>query len=232
MTKRFYKDAAAAEIDGGYCVQLDGKSVKTPQGSLLVMKSEALADAVAEEWNAQGDEINPKTMALTPLVGTAIDRVPGVRDDLIEGLLRYGDTDLLCYRATHPEDLTQRQAQMWQPLLDWAADELGARLTPTEGIVPISQSAEARAAFKAVLDDCDDWTLTALGELVGISGSLVLGLALVRGHINVSQALAVCHVDEDHQNETWGLDHEAKHRRENVAKDITAAYRFFELLKL
>lgn len=230
MTKRFYENAATAAVDGGYGVQLDGKPIKTPLGTPLVMKSRALAGGVAEEWNAQGDEIDPKSMALTPLVGTAIDRVPGVRDDLIEGLLRYADTDMLCYRAEHPKDLIQNQAQMWQPLLDWAAEEMGARLESTHGIVPISQDAAARAAFKVVLDGYDNWTLTVLGELVGISGSLVVGLALVKGRLSVEDALAVCHVDEDHQNETWGLDDEAAHRRENVAKDIKAAYRFYELL--
>ena len=230
MTKRFYENATAAEVDGGYAVQLDGKSIKTPLGTLLVMPTAALADAVADEWNAQGDEINPKSMDLTPLAGTAIDRVPGVRDDLIEGLLRYGDTDLLCYRSEHPKDLVDRQDAAWQPLLDWAADTLGARLEPTQGIVPISQSATARAAFKVVLDGYDNWTLAALGELVGISGSLVVGLALIKGHLSVEDALSICHVDEDHQNETWGLDHEAVQRRENVTKDITAAHRFFALL--
>ena len=230
MTKRFYKTAAAAKVDGGYAVQLDGKSIKTPLGTLLVMPNEVLAGAVADEWNAQGDEIDPKSMDLTPLAGTAIDRVPGVRDDLIEGLLRYGDTDLLCYRSEHPKDLVQRQDAAWQPLLDWAADTLGARLEPTQGIVPITQAATARAAFKAVLDGYDNWTLAALGELVGISGSLVVGLALVKGHLSVQDALSICHVDEDHQIETWGLDAEAVKRRENVTKDLTAAYRFYELL--
>jgi len=231
MTKRFYEKAAVAEGKDGFSVQLDGKGIKTPAGTPLVMPTRALAEAVAAEWNAQGDEIEPKTMALMPLVGTAIDRIPDVREGLIEGLLRYADTDLLCYHAAHPKDLAQSHAEVWQPLLDWAADELGARLIATQGVLPVPQDDAARKAFKAVLDACDNWTLTAVSELVGISGSLVLGLALVKGHVTVQRALVVCHVDEDHQIERWGEDAEARQRRENVTQDITQAFRFFELLQ-
>ena len=229
MSKRFYKQAAAAPVDGGFAVELDGRAVKTPAGTPLVAPTRALADAVADEWNAQGDDIDPKSMSLTPLVGTAIDRVPEVRDGLIEGLLRYAGTDLLCHRAGHPADLAARQTQMWQPLLDWAADELGARLTPTEGIIAVEQDPAAIEALRAVLDGFDNWTLTALGELVGISGSLVVGLALAKGRLDMDQAFAVCMVDEDHQREQWGEDFEATARRENVRADLDAAYRFLEL---
>lgn len=231
MTKRFYEHATAAQCEGGFSVELDGRAVKTPAGSPLVLPTNALAEAVAAEWDAQGDEIDPKSMELMPLAGTALDRVPDVREGLIEGLLRYADTDLLCYRAGHPEDLAKRQYEAWQPLLDWAADELGGRLNVTEGVIPVTQDESAHTAFKAVLDGCSNWELTALGELVGISGSLVVGLALYKGHIDVDQALKVCHVDEDHQIELWGEDFEAKASRENKAKDLRAAFTFLELTR-
>lgn len=227
--KRFYKEAAAQPQDGGFAVALDGRTVKTPAGKPLVLPTHALAQEVAGEWNAQGDEINPKTMKLMPLAGTALDRVPNVREGLIEGLLRYADTDLLCYRAAHPEDLAQRQFEVWQPLLDWAGDALNARLAVTEGIVPIDQDPCAKDAFRGVLEEYDDFALTALGELVGITGSLIIGLALEKGHITLDQALTACHLDEDHQIERWGEDFEAKARRANLTEDLKAAYRFLEL---
>ena len=229
MSKRFYKNAAAASVDGGCSVELDARPIKTPAGRLLVLPTRALADAVAAEWNAQGDDIDPKSMKLMPLCGTALDRVPEVRDGLIEGLLRYATTDLLCHRAAHPADLARRHVEVWQPLLDWASDALGARLLPTEGIIAVEQPLEALAAFKAHLERFDDWTLTALGELVGISGSLVLGLAMVKGRLDAAQAFDVFMVDEDHQRELWGDDFEASKRRENVRADLAAAYWFWQL---
>lgn len=231
MSKRFYTDAAVAAVDGGFAVELDGRAVKTPAGSALVLPARALAEAVALEWNAQGDEIDPKSMRLMPLCGTALDRVPDVRDGLIEGLLRYADTDMLCHRAGHPQDLAQRQRDAWQPLLDWAADDLGARLTPTEGIIAVDQDPAAIQAFKVALDGFDNWTLTALGELVGISGSLVVGLAVAKGHIDAAQAFDVCMVDEDHQRELWGEDAEATVRREGIQADLETAYQFLILAR-
>lgn len=229
IAKRFYKHAAARDTGSGFAVELDGRGVKTPAGKPLVLPTRALADAVAGEWNAQGDDIDPKSMKLMPLAGTALDRVPDVRDGLIEGLLRYADTDLLCYRAAHPDDLAVRQARAWQPLLDWAADELGARLNVTEGVIAVAQDDAARRALRAQLEPLDDLALTAMGEMVGITGSLVIGLALVKGRISVDEALVACHVDEDHQIEQWGEDPEAKRARDLKAQDLRAAYRFFAL---
>ena len=229
MSKRFYKEAAATPVDGGFQVELDGRAVKTPAGQALVLPTRALAEAVAAEWNAQGDEIKPKSMRMMPLVGTAIDRVPDVREGLIEGLLRYADTDLLCHRASDREDLIARQNEVWQPLLDWAADELGARLVPVQGIIAQDQDPAAIAALKGVLESFDNWTLTALGELVGISGSLVVGLAVAKGRLDGSQAFSVCQVDEDHQREFWGEDFEATARREGIRADLDTAYQFLQL---
>ena len=231
MTKRFYKSAAAAETPDGFSVQLDGRAVKTPAGRALTLPTRALAEAIAAEWDAQGDEIEPKSMHLMPLAGTAIDRVRDIRADMVAGLLKYAETDLLCHRAGHPQDLAERQRQAWQPLLDWAADELGARLMPTEGIVAVDQDAEAVQALERVLSEQDEWTLTALGDLVGITGSLVVGLALLKGRLDAAQAFAVMNVDEDHQRELWGEDAYATKRREDVRAELDAAYRFLTLSK-
>jgi len=230
MKKRFYEKAAAAQVDGGYAVQLDGRNVKTPNGTTLVMPTLALCEAVAAEWDAQGDEIDPKSMDLMPLAGTALDRVPDVREGLIEGLKKYGETDLLCHLADDTQEaLVKRQREAWQPVLDWAADELGARLVPTQGIIAVDQDPKALETLKSVLESFDNWTLTAMGELVAITGSLILGLALVKGHLSVEEALHIARVDEDHQIEQWGDDFEAIARRKNITHDVTSAYRFFEL---
>jgi len=232
MKKRFYEKAAVAKVDGGYAVQLDGLNVKTPMGTLLVMPTQALGEAVAAEWDAQGEEIDPKSMALMPLVGTAIDRVPEVRNGLIEGLLKYAETDLLCHLADDTQvALGKRQHEVWQPILDWAADELGARLIPTQGIVAVEQDPKTFEALRSVLESFDNWTLTAMGELVGITGSLILALALLKGHLTVDEALLAARVDEDHQIEQWGEDFEAVARRKNITRDVESAYSFFELLK-
>lgn len=230
MTKRFYEHASAEKVDGGYAVQLDGKTVKTPQGTPLVMPSLALCEAVAQEWADQGDEIDPKSMALMPLAGTAIDRVSEVREGLVEGLLKFAETDLLCYFAEDTQEaLVAKQEQAWQPLLDWTADALGARLVSTQGIIAVDQDPKALAVLKDVLETFDNWTLTAMGELVAITGSLILGLAMVKGHLTVDEALHLARVDEDHQIEQWGFDFEAVQARDNKTKDVKSAYQFFEL---
>lgn len=232
MKKRFYETATCAKVEDGYAVQLDGCNIKTPAGTTLVMPTKALAEAVAMEWEMQGEDIDPKSMSLMPLAGTAIDRIPDIRENLIEGLLKYAETDLLCYMAddTQPE-LAKRQEKMWQPVLDWAADKLGARFVATHGIVAIEQSPKALEALRIVLQDFDNWVLASMSELVGITGSLVLGLALVKGHLTVEEALHIARVDEDHQIEQWGYDFEAIQRRDHITKDVKAAYQFYELLK-
>ncbi|MBF0250563.1 MAG: ATPase [Alphaproteobacteria bacterium] len=233
--KRFYSTAQIAETDGGFAVKLDGRPVKTPAGKPLTLPTAALAQGVADEWNAQGetvgDEIDPATMPLMRLCGTAIDRIADLRGGLLEGLQRYVDTDLLCYRAGHPQDLVEKQDRVWQPLLDWAAEALGLRMRVVEGVLPIEQDAAAHDAVRAALHDLDDWRLTALGDLVGISGSIVIGLAILRDRLDAEGAFEACMLDELHQAERWGDDHEAVERRKHIRADIASTARFFELLK-
>jgi len=231
MTKRFYKNAAARESDGAFVVTLDERAIKTPAGKPLNLPTLALGEAVAGEWAAQGEEIDPKSMPLMQLSGTAIDRVPDVREGLIEGILRYVDTDLLCYRAASPEDLAARQAVVWQPLLDWAAEKYGATLKSVEGVIPITQDAHARDGFAQAMAAMDNWRLTALAELVGVSGSIVIGFAMYAGRLGADEAFAACQVDEDYQIELWGEDHEATQRRANVRVELETAAHFLELLR-
>lgn len=232
MTKRFYKDAGVCEADGGFAVTLDERSIKTPAGKLLVVPTKVLAQGVADEWQAQGDDLDPTSMPLMQLCGTAIDRVPNLRDGLIDGLLRYTDTDMLCYRAGSPEDLAARQAEVWQPLLDWAEETFNAKLKVVEGVIPITQDQSAHQGFGAAMADMDDWQLTALAEMVGVSGSIVVGFAMFAGALDGDQAFSVCHVDEDHQIKQWGEDAEATTRRANVRAELHTAVQFLDLLKV
>ncbi|MBL4615119.1 MAG: ATPase [Magnetovibrio sp.] len=231
MTKRFYKDTGVSQAEDGFAITLDERVIKTPAGESLNVPTEALAKAIADEWAAQGDDIDPNSMPLMQLSGTAIDRVPGVRDGLIDGLLRYIDTDLLCYRAATPEDLAARQAEVWQPLLDWAEETFGAKLKVVEGVIAVTQDAAARQGFGAAMADLDNWQLTALAEMIGVSGSIVVGFAMFAGALDGEQAFAVCHVDEDHQMELWGEDAEATARRANVRGELNTAVQFLDLLK-
>ena len=229
--KRFYEKTEIAETDGGFAIHLDGRGVKTPTGADLTVASRALAQAIAEEWAAQGEFIEPAAMPLTGLANTAIDRAPGYRRTMIEEILRYAGADLLCYRVEQPPDLAARQTAVWQPLLDWVAEAHGARLVVTTGVVPLSQPPDAIAALAAAVEALDDVGLTALGCASPATGSLVIGLALVAGHIDAKEATAISQLDEAFQWENWGEDAEAVARLGRLGDDIRAAAEFLKLAK-
>ncbi len=229
--RRFYKTAAAAGpvAGGGFTVLLDDRSVRTPRGAPLIVDSTGLAAALAEEWAAQGDRIDPESMPLFRLVCTAVDRTTAARDDLVAGLLRYAETDLLCYRADHPSDLAARQEAVWQPLLDWLAERHAARLLATTGIRPVIQPVAALARLRDVLVALHHVPLTGLSAATRASGSLVIGLALLEARIDATEALEASQLDETYQLERWGDDSEAAARRSALAADLAAAERLFRL---
>ncbi|MCU0893574.1 MAG: ATPase [Rhodospirillales bacterium] len=234
--KRFYKTAAASLADGdeegsGYRVSLDGRPIRTPGGRPLILPTQAVAEAIAEEWERQTDRIDVAAMAFTRLAATAVDRVAEGRPAVIEMLLSYAGADALCYRAEEPIDLVLRQQQRWQPLLDWAAESLGARLVVTLGILPVAQPEPALAALRLVLDGMDSWELTALAVIAQACGSLVLALALARGRIQPAEAFALSQLDESYQIERWGEDAEAARRRLALHDDIRDAWRFMLLAR-
>jgi len=229
--KRFYTDTSIETATGGFCVSLDERVVKTPNGGALVLPSARLAEVIAAEWDAQVDLIKPLTMPMMGLACTAIDKVRPNREDIIDTITGYGANDLLCYRAEGPDDLVARQAKTWQPLLDWAYGTYGARLECTEGIVHINQSDEAVAKLRIATDRHDDFELTALAELTQLSGSLVIGLAVSGGHIEWGQAFDAAEVDDIWQKERWGEDEEAKKRIESLSRDIEMAARYLSLLR-
>ncbi|MBI3444565.1 MAG: ATPase [Magnetospirillum sp.] len=228
--KRFYKQAAAAASETGFAIQLDGKPVKTPGLRPLMVPFQPLAAAIADEWQAQGEQLAPTTMPLTQLASTALDRVGPERAHITTQLLAYAGTDLLCYRVAHPSDLVARQTQAWQPLLDWAALTLNAPLAVTASLEAVEQSPHSLAALSHAIESLDLWRLTALQSATAIMGSLILGLALTQGRIDAAQAFDLSQLDETYQIEQWGEDWEAADRRAEIRRDIDAAEKFLALL--
>ena len=228
--KRAYKTVVANRHDGGWGVALDGKPMRTPGKNPLTLPSEALAAAIAAEWDAQREEIHPATMPLTRLAATAIDRTPPQRALIVAETANYADTDLVCYRADHPPALMARQHAVWQKLIDWAARRYGAALAVTSGIVPARQPPATLGAFAAIVAAQDEFRLTALHNLTASCGSLVIALALFEGRLDADSAFEASQLDETFQIEAWGEDSEAAIRRRNIAADIEAAARFIALL--
>ena len=230
--KRFYKDASAsAGADGGYTVVLDGKFVKTPKRAALSLPNLSLAEAIAEEWRTQGDNIDPQTMPLTRLAFAAIDVVTPERERVVKQVLKYAETDLLCYRAGDPPELVARQAHTWDPLLDWAAETYGARQKVSSGIRHVHQPPEAIAELQQAISRYDEFELAALHTATSITGSLILALALAEEEVSADEAFAAATLDETFQAEKWGRDAEAERRCQHLLSELTAADRFLRLLE-
>lgn len=230
-TKRFWTSADVSEAEGGFTVTLDGRGVKTPGKSPLIVPTAALASAIAAEWDAQEDEINPLTMPVTRSANSAIEKIAPQREVVIDALAEYGATDLICYRADRPQELVARQAAAWDPLLAWARDELGATLTTTTGVMFSAQPEEALAALRAPLETATAFELAGLHDLIMLSGSLVIGLK-ARGEVDVAELWDASRVDETFQADEWGYDEEAQAAAETKREAFEAAHRFFLLSKI
>jgi chaperone required for assembly of F1-ATPase len=228
--KRFYKLATAEPVDGGALVKLDGRVLKTPAKAEMRLPTLALAEAIAAEWAAQDGEIKPQSMPLMQLAATAIDRVSGNPGFASADITRYGDTDLLAYRAEEPAALMERQAAEWQPLLDWFRDRYDVQIRVTSGIMAVPQPAELKPRLERICAGLDAWRLTALHGATTNTGSVVLGLALLDGRLDPESAHRAALVDELHQVSLWGEDAEATARREGLLADLKATGRFLMLL--
>jgi len=200
--------AVVAEGDG-FAVALDGRPIRTPGKAPLRLPTRAFAEAVAAEWAAQGELIDPRMMPATRLANAAIDKVARQADAVAAHVAAYGASDLLCYRAEGPAELVAREAAEWDPLLAWAAEALGARLAVTRGVMPIAQDPVALARLEALVADLDPFALAAFHDLAALSGSLVLALAVIRGRLDLDEAWRLSRLDEDFQAEEWGADEEA-----------------------
>lgn len=217
------------EVDDGYTVLLDTRPVRTPAKAPLVVPTRGLAEAIAAEWDAQREFLDPNTMPVTKGANAAIDKVSVQREEVIGLLAEYGDSDLLCYRAAGPESLIKRQAEGWDPMLDWAANALGARLFVGEGVMHVPQTARALALLRAELAALDDFALAAVHDLISISGSLVLALAVTRGVLSEDEAWRLSRIDEHWQIEQWGEDEEAAASEQSKQEAFRNAARFYRL---
>lgn len=231
--KRFYKQTGVDEGEGGFRVLLDGKPMRTPAKATLVVPTQALAEAIAAEWDSVPDkaEINAAHLPLTRLAATGVDRVASRRDEVIADTAKYAGSDLLCYRATAPDSLVKLQQDRWQPLLDWAAERHGARLLTADGIGFVEQPSEAQARLREAVAAHGDLALSALYNLTHIAGSVVIALAVSDGRLDAEQAFTAAQTDELYQIDRWGDDPTAEKQREGVRRDIGAGARFLSLLE-
>ena len=228
--KRFYTTATAEPCAEGWRVMLDGRPLRTPARKILVLPGQSLAAAVAAEWQEQGERIDTQGMRLTRLATTVVDLMPERRGDAIEEASGYAATDLLCYRAISPASLAARQEAAWQPWLDWAERRFDARLTVASGVMPATQEEVAIRSLRAAVDRLDDWRLVGLHAATTATGSLVLGLAMEAGDLDVEAAFAASVLDETFEIEQWGEDPEQAARRDRLRADLAAAQAFLTLL--
>ena len=224
--KRFYKDVGVARTPDGFQVLLDGKPVRTPGRNALLLPAQAMADAIADEWRGQGEEIIPASMTMLRLANTALDGIKASREAVIDSILRFGEHDVTCYFAERPAALVARQTEAWCPMLEWAASRHGAKLATSTGVGHVEQPAEALASLRAAIAAHDDFALAALHVFASITGSLVLALALADAAINPAQAFQMSRLDEDHQASQWGQDAESTARAHALARELDVAFAF------
>ncbi|HTQ71357.1 MAG TPA: ATP12 family protein [Acidocella sp.] len=229
--KRFWSSATPLLEAGRYTVQLDSRAVKMPSGAPLAVPYLALAEGIAQEWNAAGAEFSADDLPLTQLACTAHERVAPHRAEIITQLAAYGLNDLLCYRADSPEPLVSRQHAQWDPWLRWMEATHGIGLITTNGLMPVNQLPWTAGKLEALLAARSDYQLAALGVLIPALGSFVLGLATAEAALDPETACATAALDELWQAEQWGEDSEDAARRAKVFTDVEAAARFIRLAR-
>ena len=227
--KRFYTNVGVTELPEGFAVVLDDRPVRTPSRKPLAAPTRGLAEAMAAEWQAQKEFIDPTSMPLTRLGNTVIDGVADRTDAVLDDIAKYFESDLLFYRAGDPDRLVIRQGELWDPVLFWAAETFGAHFVLAEGIVYVAQPPQAVAAARAAMP-ADAWSAAAMHMVTAITGSALLALALQRGQLNPSAVWAAAHVDEDWNAGIWGYDDEVMARRAARRVDFDAAVTVLEAI--
>lgn len=227
--KRFWESVGVADCDSGYRIELDGRPVHTPAKAPLIVPTRPLAEAIAEEWDAQQERVDPDVMPLSRAANAAIDKVRHQHSEVADMIAAYGDADLLCYRAESPEGLVARQCAAWDPLLEWAADHLGARLRPVNGVMHVPQDPVALGAMSGWVHDLDSFALTAMHDLVSMSGSLVIGFAAIHGQSPPEELWNASRIDETWQEELWGTDAEAAATTARKRAAFLQAHRVYAL---
>ena len=230
LRKRFYKEVGVGEADGSFIVTLDGKPIKTPSGKVVVVPRREIAEAISAEWAAQQETIAPLTMPLTRFANSVVQSVVDCVDLVADDVAKYLGSDLLFYRAGHPEALVAKEAAHWDPIVFWAAQTLGAHFMLAEGILHVRQPDTAIAAARAAFPK-NPWSIAALHVVTTLTGSALLALALAHGVRDPDQIWAAAHVDEDWNVEKWGIDEEVAHRRAARLVDFRAAAQILEALK-
>lgn len=229
--KRFWKEAAVVKAADGFAVELDGRSVKTPAKRALTVPTHAMAEAIALEWDAQEGDINPNTMPVTKTANAAIDKVAIQHAEVADMLAAYGDADLLCYRADSPEELVARQAQLWDPMLDWAEQTLGVRLETRTGIMHAPQASDQLAKLSQQTHALTAFELAAFHDLVSLSGSLILGFAASKNAGEIDSLWDISRLDEIWQTEQWGKDEDAEALSAIKRESFLHAARMFTLCR-
>lgn len=226
--RRFYASAAVA--DDGAGVMLDQRRLRTPKGQVFSAPTRALAEALATEWDAQGEHIVPATMPLTQLAFGAIDHTPERREELIAYIAKFGETDLVCHRADAPPPLIARQSMLWDPLIGFGLRDLGVMLPVVVGVLAAPVPAESLETLAAHAAAADDFRLTALAQTAGLAGSALIAFALVNGRLDASQAFAAAALDDLWAQEAWGRDEEAQARLDRQRAEFENIARFISLL--
>jgi chaperone required for assembly of F1-ATPase len=227
--KRFYKVVTVVECDGQFAIELDGKGVKTPARQGLLLPSRALAQMIADEFAAQDKDIIPAQMPATRLANTAIDGVVNDPQVVLEDVLRFASSDMLCYRAASPERLVNRQTELWDPVIDWAESDLGARFVLAEGVMHVEQPRETLAALGVHLGQFKDaFAVAALHTITTLTGSAILALAVAKDRVSGEEAWTLAHVDEDWTIEQWGEDAGAAARRALREREMIAAVKVLQ----
>jgi chaperone required for assembly of F1-ATPase len=230
LPKRFYKAAGVEERDGQFHVVLDGRPIRTPKRNTVMVPTRALGEAIAAEWEAQAEHVDPARMPLTRYANTILDGIVGRETEISADIAKYAGTDLLCYRADAPQELVEAQAARWDPLLQWARSDLSMPLVATAGMMPVAQQADTLARAQAALGDLDAFQLAAVHTMTTLMGSVVLALAVLKGRLTAQDAWDAAHVDEDWQIRKWGADAEAAARRLRRWEEMQAAVRMLGLL--
>ena len=228
--KRFWTGAEVVPEGDGFAVTLDGRPLRTPLRAPLVVPTRGFAEEVAGEWAAQQGTVDPSTMPATRLANAALDKVSASRAEVVAMLAAYGESDLLCYRAEGPEALVERQRAGWDPLLAWSAEALGADLCTSVGVMPVAQAPGDLARLREPIEAMDDFALSAFHDLVALSGSLVLALAVAEGRLSAEEAWRLSRLDEEFQIEEWGEDEEAALAAARRRAAFLDAARFHALL--
>ena len=228
--KRFWQDVSISKVGNGYSVLLDGRGVNTPAKASLILPTLQLAKAIAAEWSAQGEVLDPAAMPFTGAANAALDKVTDQFQEVAELVSAYAETDLFCYRAEAPRELVERQQRAWDPMLNWSRDALNAPLNIAHGVMFIHQPLQSIKALRSCINKFTPFELTALYDLVGLSGSLVAGLAVIEGHETPESVWDICQVDEIWQKEQWGQDEIAEELTRGKRTKFLQAFNFYTSL--